>query len=114
MVEDGFVTEGTSSSAYIVKDGVIITRPLSNAILPGIRRKVLMSLTQEHGITVEERLFTLEEALNADEAFMSSATVFVLPITHIDEKAIGDGKVGLLTQKLRALYVEAALKEANA
>lgn len=114
MVEDGFVTEGTSSSAYIIKDGVIITRPLSNAILPGIRRKVLMSLTHTHGIKVEERLFSLEEALNADEAFMSSATVFVLPITHIDGKAIGDGKAGKLTQKLRSLYVEAALKEANA
>lgn len=114
MVEDGFVTEGTSSSAYIIKDGVIITRPLSNSILPGIRRKVLMGLTKEHGIKVEERLFTLEEALNADEAFMSSATVFVLPITHIDGKAIGDGKAGSITQKLRALYVEAALKEANA
>lgn len=113
MVEDGFVTEGTSSSAYIIKEGVIITRPLSNAILPGIRRKVLMSLTKEHGITVEERLFTLEEALNADEAFMSSATVFVLPIIEIDGKMIGDGKVGALTQKLRALYVEAALQEAN-
>jgi D-alanine transaminase len=113
MVEDGFVTEGTSSSAYIIKNGVIITRPLSNAILPGIRRKVLMNLTKEHGIKVEERLFTLEEALGADEAFMSSATVFVLPIIEIDGKAIGDGKVGVLTQKLRTLYVEAALKEAN-
>lgn len=114
MVEDGFITEGTSSSAYIVKDGVIITRPLSNAILPGIRRKVLMSLTKDHSIKIEERLFTLEEALNADEAFMSSATVFVLPIIEIDGQKIGDGKPGALTQKLRALYVEAALKEANA
>lgn len=92
MVEDGFVTEGTSSSAYIIKDGVIITRPLSNAILPGIRRKVLMNLTKEHGIKVEERLFSLKEALTADEAFMSSATVFILPIVEIDSKVIGDGK----------------------
>jgi len=114
MVEDGFVTEGTSSSAYIIKDGVIITRPLSTAILPGIRRKVLMNLTKEHGIKVEERLFTLEEALNADEAFMSSATVFVLPIIEIDGRVIGDGKAGAITQKLRAFYVEAALKEAHA
>lgn len=113
MIEDGFVTEGTSSSAYIVKDGVIITRPLSNLILPGIRRKVLMSLTKEHSIKVEERLFTLEEALNADEAFMSSATVFVLPIIEIDGKKIGSGKPGPMAIKLRELYVEAALKEAN-
>ena len=113
MVEDGFVTEGTSSSAYIIKDGVIITRPLSNAILPGIRRKVLMGLTKEHGIKVEERLFSLKEALTADEAFMSSATVFVLPIVEIDGKIIGNGNPGSITQKLRALYVEAALKEAS-
>ncbi len=114
MIEDGYITEGTSSTAYIVKNGVIITRPLSNAILPGIRRKVLMHLTKEHGIKVEERLFSLEEALQADEAFMSSATVFVLPIVEIDGHKIGHGKPGILTQKLRALYVEAALKEASA
>lgn len=114
MVEDGFVTEGTSSTAYIVKDGVIITRPLSNSILPGIRRKVLMELTTSHNITVEERLFTIEEALNADEAFMSSATIFVLPIIEIDGKKIGDGKPGEMAKKLRAIYIEAALKEANA
>jgi len=74
----------------------------------------LMNLTKEHGIKVEERLFTLEEALNADEAFMSSATVFVLPIIEIDGRVIGDGKAGAITQKLRAFYVEAALKEAHA
>jgi len=114
MVEDGFVTEGTSSAAFIVKDGVIITRPLSNAILPSIRRKVLMEITKTHGIKVEERLFSIEEALNADEAFMASATVFLLPIIEIDGKPIGSGKPGEMVKKLRALYVEAALKEANA
>lgn len=114
MVEDGFVTEGTSSAAFIVKDGVIITRPLSNSILPSIRRKVLMELTKTHGIKVEERLFSIEEALNADEAFMASATIFILPIVEIDGKMIGDGKPGPMTQKLRAFYVETALQEANA
>lgn len=114
MIEDGYITEGTSSSAYIIKDGTIITRPLSNAILPGIRRKVLLRLTQESGIRVVERPFTLEEALDADEAFMSSATVFVLPIVTIDGKTIGNGTPGKLTQQLRNLYVQAALAEANA
>ena len=113
MVEDGFVTEGTSSAAFIIKNGVIITRPLSNAILPSIRRKVLMEITASHNIKIEERLFTIEEALNADEAFMASATVFLLPIIEIDGHAIGDGKAGPMVKKLRALYVEAALKEAN-
>ncbi len=114
MVEDGFVTEGTSSAAFIIKGGVIITRPLSNAILPSIRRKLLMEYTKENNIKVEERLFTIEEALNADEAFMASATVFLLPIIEIDGKPIGTGKPGEMVKKLRALYVEAALKEANA
>jgi len=101
MVEDGFVTEGTSSAAFIVKDGVIITRPLSNAILPSIRRKLLMEYTKENNIKVEERLFTIEEALNADEAFMASATIFVLPIIEIDGKPIGSGKPGPMVKKLR-------------
>jgi D-alanine transaminase len=114
MVEDGFVTEGTSSAAFIIKNGVIITRPLSHSILPSIRRKVLMEITHTHGIKVEERLFSIEEALNADEAFMASATVFLLPIIEIDGKPIGSGKPGEMVKKLRALYVEAALKEANA
>lgn len=112
MVEDGFVTEGTSSTAYIIKDGVIITRPLSNSILPGIRRKLLMQYTKENNIKVEERPFTIEEVLHADEAFISSATVFVLPIIEFDGKPIGNGKPGPMVQKLRAMYVEAALKEA--
>ncbi|WP_041962443.1 D-amino-acid transaminase [Sulfurospirillum cavolei] len=113
MVEDGFVTEGTSSAAFIIKDGVIITRPLSNAILPSIRRKLLMEYTKENNIKVEERLFSIEEAIHADEAFMASATIFVLPIIEIDGKPIGTGKPGPMVQKLRAMYVQAALKEAS-
>jgi D-alanine transaminase len=112
MVEDGFVTEGTSSAAFIVKNGVLITRPLSNAILPSIRRKLLMEYTKANNIKVEERPFTIDEALQADEAFMASATVFVLPIIELDGKPIGEGKPGPMVQKLRAMYVEAALKEA--
>ena len=82
--------------------------------MPSIRRKLLMEFTKANNIKVEERLFTIEEALNADEAFMASATVFVLPIIEIDGKPIGSGKPGPMVKKLRALYVEAALKEANA
>lgn len=113
MVEDGFVTEGTSSSAYIVKDGKIITRPLSNAILPGIRRKLLIQIATEHNVQIEERLFTIEEALDADEAFLSSATTFVLPIVEIDGKKIGDGKPGPIYKKMREMYIESALKIAG-
>ena len=113
MVEDGFITEGTSSSAYIVKNGVIITRPLSNSILPGIRRKLLIKIANEHNIKIEERLFTPQEALMADEAFLSSATTFVLPIVEIDGKKIGEGKPGEVFKKMRKMYIESALKIAG-
>jgi D-alanine transaminase len=112
MTEDGVVTEGASSSAYIVKDNTIITRALSNAILPGIRRKVILKLAREHEMALIERPFTVDEALAADEAFMSSATTLVMPIVDIDGLPVADGKPGPVTRKLRAMYVEMILQEA--
>jgi D-alanine transaminase len=113
MVEDGMITEGTSSTAYIVKNGVIVTRPLSRAILPGIRRRVLIELGQRRGIAIEERPFTLAEALAADEAMLTSASNFVLPVVAIDSKPIGTGKPGPVARHLREIYIAAALKEAG-
>ena len=114
MTEDGVVTEGASSSAYIVKDNTIITRALSNAILPGIRRKVILKMAREHNMALVERPFTVDEALAADEAFMSSATTLVMPIVEIDGKPVADGRPGAVTLKLRAMYVEMILQEATA
>ena len=114
MVEDGFVTEGISSSAYIVKDERVITRPLSNLILPGIRRRTLIELAAQHGIELEERLFTVEEAMQADEAFISSATTIALPVVSIDGQKIGSGKPGAITTRLRAYYKDHLLEEAAA
>lgn len=109
MVQDGFVTEGGSSSGFIVtKEGRIVVRPLSNAILPGITRKSLLALSQDAGIELEERLFTVEEAYGAAEAFMTSASTFVLPIVSIDGRSIGDGKPGPITKKLREIYIRMA------
>lgn len=108
MVEDGFVTEGTSSNAYIVKDNTVITRPLSNRILAGCTRRALFRLSQEHGVKIEERLFTPEEAYEADEAFLTSASQFVMPIVEIDGKRIGGGQPGPLSRKLRELFLEEA------
>jgi len=105
MIEDGVITEGVSSSAYIVKDKTIITRPLSNEILPGIRRRTLLELCASESIKLEQRLFTLDEALGADEAFISSATTIVLPVVSIDGQKISSGEPGPITRKLRALYV---------
>jgi D-alanine transaminase len=106
MLEDGFITEGSSSTAYIVKNNMIITRPKSNDVLPGIRRHVLLELAADKGIAVELRAFTLDEVLVADEAFLSSATTLVLPVVKIDGKPIGNGKPGSMTLKLRQFYVD--------
>jgi len=113
MVEDGFVTEGVTSSAYIVSDGRVITRPLSNLILPGIRRRTLLEIAEQAGIEIEERPFTVAEAFAADEAFISSATTIVMPVVSIDGQQIADGTPGPITLKLRTLYKARMLKEAN-
>ena len=112
MVEDGIVTEGVSSSAYIVKDGILITRPLSNLILPGIRRRTLLEIAESAGVEVNQRTFTVEEAMAADEAFISSATTMALAVVSIDGHTIGNGKPGPVTQQLRELYEARALAEA--
>ncbi|NIX76149.1 D-amino-acid transaminase [Microvirga terricola] len=113
MVEDGYVTEGGSSSAFIItKSGSIVVRPLSNAILPGVTRRSLLQLSREKGIVLDERRFTVEEAYDAAEAFLTSASNFVLPIVTIDGRSIGDGKPGPLTKRLRQLYLEMALSPA--
>lgn len=108
MVEDGFVTEGGSSTAFVIAAGRIVTRPLSTALLPGITRVAVMRLARESGLTVEERLFSVEEAHAADEAFYTSASAFVMPVVAIDGAAVGDGRPGPLTRRLRALYLETA------
>lgn len=113
MVEDGKITEGTSSNAYIVKDGKIITRPLSNSILAGCTRRSLFRLASEHDVTIEERLFTPEEAYAADEAFLTSASNFVLPIVEVDGKRIGGGQPGPVVRKLREIYLDEARRQAG-
>ena len=106
MVEDGFVTEGTSNNAYIVKDGRIITRHLSNEILHGITRAAVLRFAREAQMQVEERPFTLDEAKAADEAFVTSASTFVMPVVQIDGEKVGDGTPGPVAQRLREIYLE--------
>ncbi len=106
MVEDGAVTEGTSNNAYIVKDGKIITRHLSNDILHGITRAAVLRFARESQMVVEERAFTIEEAQNADEAFITSASTFVMPIVEIDGASLGDGTPGPVAARLREIYLD--------
>ena len=112
MIEDGHVTEGTSNNAYFVKDGVIVTRGLSNDILHGITRAAVLRFANEAQMKVEERLFTIEEAKEADEAFVTSATTFVMPVVAIDDTQIGSGAPGPIAKRLREIYLEESLKVA--
>jgi len=114
LVEDGYITEGSSNNAYIVtQEGVLVTRPLSNDILHGITRKALLELAEEEKITIEERLFTVAEAYQASEAFVSSATTFVWPVVEIDGRTIGTGAPGKVANKLRQIYIELAKETAE-
>ena len=105
----GFVTEGASSSALIVTaDGTLVTRPNSQDILPGCTRKAVLAIAERDGVKVEERLFTVAEALAAREAILTSASNFVLAVVRIDDQVIGDGTPGPIARRLPDLYVEAA------
>lgn len=112
MVEDGFVTEGTSNNAYIVKGNRIITRGLSNDILHGITRAAVLRFAREAQMEVEERNFTIDEAKSADEAFITSASAFVMPVVEIDGQAVGQGSVGPVAVRLREIYLEEMRKAA--
>ncbi len=109
FVEDGFVTEGSSSNAFFIKDKTLVTTPVSEHILSGITRQSLMRFADETGLKIQERNFTIAEAQAADEAFMSAATLFVAPVIQIDDKVIGDGKPGKYSQALREIYIETAM-----
>ena len=105
--QDGFVTEGTSSNAWIVtQNGHMLTRSPTNAILNGVTRLSLIKIAQEEGIVLEERAFTIEDAHQAREAFATSATSFVTPVINIDGKPVGDGTPGALTRQLIAWYTD--------
>jgi D-alanine transaminase len=109
MIEDGKVTEGGSSSAFILtRDDVLVTRENSRSILPGCTRKAVVKLAEERQLRIEERAFTIEDALKAKEAVITSASSFVQPVVKIDGKTVADGKPGPMAQRLREIYIEFA------
>jgi len=112
MVEEGFVTEGTSNNAYIVTNGKIVTRHLGNEILHGITRAAVLRFAAEAEMQIEERAFTVDEAKAADEAFVTSASAFVMPVVQIDGAAIGAGAPGPIASRLREIYIEESRKAA--
>ncbi len=111
MVEDGFITEGTASNAFIVLEGRrLVTRPVSTSILSGITRRAILKLAGRGEISIEERAFSVDEAKTASEAFLTSAAHIATPIVEIDGVTIGDGKPGPVTRKLRDMYFAMARK----
>ncbi len=111
MVEDGLVTEGSSNNAYIVtRDRKIQTRHLGHEILSGITRHAVLKFAAAAGYTIVEEPFTIEAARHASEAFITSASTFVMPVVNIDGVALGDGKPGPVSKQLRQIYINAALE----
>jgi D-alanine transaminase len=101
----GQVTEGASSNAWIVtRNGTLITHPLEHDILPGITRSVVVDMVKAQGLPLEERVFTVDEAYSAREAFVTSASQTVMPVVRIDGRPVGNGAPGLLAPALRREY----------
>jgi D-alanine transaminase len=112
MVEGGMVTEGTSNNAYIIKGNKIITRHLGTEILSGITRAAVLRFAREAQMEVEERSFSIAEAQEADEAFTTSASGFVMPVIEIDGVALGEGVPGKTALRLREIYLDEMRKVA--
>ena len=109
MVDNGYVTEGTSTNAFIVTmEGTLVTRDLSTDILHGITRSAVLRLAEEAELPIEERSFTPQEAYDAAEVFATGSSFFVLPVVEIDGHIISNRAPGPLTNRLREMYIEMA------
>jgi D-alanine transaminase len=103
---NGMVTEGSSTNAWIVtRDGQLVTRSIENAILAGITRGAVLALAREEGLSLVERPFSVSEAKAAREAFVTSTSSYVTPVTQIDDQVIANGRPGSIGLKLRASYM---------
>ena len=112
FVEEGLVNEGTSNNAYIVVGNRIVTRHLSHDILHGITRAAVLRFAVEAQMEVEERPFSIAEAQSADEAFITSASAFVMPVVEVDGMSIGSGRPGAIVARLREIYLDEMRKSA--
>src|SRR5207253_7548158 len=101
---EGFVSECTGDNIFVVKEGQLMTPPLSAGALYGITRRVVMEIAAESGVTVSEPNLTRHDLFNADECFLTGTGAEVVPIVKIDGRVIGDGKPGPITEKLVAQY----------
>ena len=108
LIDDkGYITEGSSSNAWILKNNTLITRPISNSILNGITRTSLIKSLKLKKLKIKERPFNLKDIRTADEAFITSATQFVMPVIRVDNIKIGNGRVGKNAELFKNSYMEA-------
>lgn len=114
MVEDGHLSEGGSSTLFMVRDGALVTHALGTAVLPGITRERTIALAASRGIALHERSIASDELLTADELFITAATAFLMPIVRVNGTAIGTGAPGPVTTQLRADYVHSVRNGAAA
>ncbi|WP_413110426.1 D-amino acid aminotransferase [Thaumasiovibrio sp. DFM-14] len=113
--DEGYIVEGSSSNVFIVNaQGRLVTRPVSNALLEGITRRSILQVAVAEKLDIEEREFTLDEVYQANEAFITSATTFVLPVIAVNGRTIGSGKPGEITALLRQCYITNASQPAAA
>ena len=108
---DGFVTEAGSSSFFFIKNRILYVRPVSNEILHGITRQTMLRVAAAHQLRIVETVYTLDQAKQADEAFITAASIYVMPVGRIDDAQIGDGQTGAITSTLRTAYLETARAE---
>ena len=114
MTGDNMITEGTSQNAHIIsREGVLISHQLDRRILPGVTRIEMLAQAKSMELTVEERAFSVDEAKNAAEAFVTSSTLLIMPVVEIDGHKIGDGEPGEQTGKIRQNYLAAVQRASS-
>jgi D-alanine transaminase len=113
LIRDGIVTEGGATNAYCVRDGVVWTHPEGNHILSGVTRAMVLEAARNANVTVRKEAVTIEQFRNAEEAFISSTTMDIMPATKLDGKAIGSGSVGVVTQRLMEAMADIVAHEVS-
>ena len=109
LIQNGKVTEGTSSNIWIIKKNKLITHPANSNILKGVTRTSLLKIINKTSLKLVQQSFTYRELLNADEVFLTSSGSFITPILKIDKTKINNGKIGNITLKLAEMYTEACI-----
>jgi len=109
LIQNGKVTEGTSSNIWIIKRNNLITHPANSDILKGITRTSLLEIIKKTNLKLIEKQFTQKQLINADEVFLTSSGSFITPILKIDNKKINNGKIGNITLQLAEMYTEACI-----